>query len=240
LTVSNKLTHEWFTGAGTDTEFTVPFDYLQGETSCIGVLAYDTTDPENYALIPFALGSEYIIDESSFPETKVVTTDPLPVNRKLYIYRQTEEVQNTSVESEYTFPAESMQDYMDRTTYLLQELFAITNRAILNSPESIEAGTGIELGDIFDKVKTIVKIDLGTTTSYDANANDVISVTNDIDVLINLPVGEAKDTITVYANSSGIVTIVGTINGITNYEMASNNPASVTLFCLSAGDWIII
>lgn len=240
MTVSNQTISAWFKNTGTDTSFSLPFDYLEGEESVIGVNLYDASDTDNLVKVSISEGVDYSIDSTSFPATSVEFSSPLPANHWLYIYRETHPVQETKVDTTYTFPAESMQEYMDRTTYLIQELFGITDRAIINSPESVENGTSVGIDDVVTSAVTIRQIVDPAIISYTPADGDILVIKNNIPLTINLPTGSAKDTIVIATQSSSDVTVVGLVNGVANDILIGDNYSSCTYLCVAPNEWIKI
>jgi hypothetical protein len=155
-------------GNGVDSLFGVNFSYLEGETSSIIAELWDYTDPDNPSQQSYVLNVDYSIDESAYPATNILTTIPVPSNFKIFIYRNTPKIQTTSLMNG-AFPAESVEDMVDRISFMAQEVDAKMGRAILNPI----GGPTVDISDILDN-----------TDNIDANTTNI--ATNTIDIAANL------------------------------------------------------
>lgn len=137
MSYSNPNVGNIYNGNGSDTIFGVNFDYFEAETSVIQVELWDyDTDPLLPVKQSFVLGVDYTIDESGYPATNVVTTVAVPNNYKLYIYRSTTPIQSTSY-ANGAFPAESVEEQLDKTTQIAQENRWLNEKAV-KLPKIIE------------------------------------------------------------------------------------------------------
>lgn len=131
MSYSNPTVEITYNGNGSDQSFSVNFYYLEGVTSVIQVELWNYTNPEVPVKESFVLGVDYTIDESNYPNTLVNTTDPVAVDYKLVIYRQTVPVQTTNLVNG-AFPAESVEEGLDKNMMATQEQYAKLDRALLN------------------------------------------------------------------------------------------------------------
>lgn len=131
MSFSNPNVELEYNGNGSDDTFGVNFTYLEGETSSIAVELWDYTDPDLPVQQSFVLNVDYTIDESGYPATNVVTTLPVPVDFKIFIYRNTPKIQPSNFVNG-PFPAESVEEAIDRIAFIGQENAAKLGRAILN------------------------------------------------------------------------------------------------------------
>lgn len=131
MSFSNPNVELTYNGNGSDDTFGVNFTYLEGETSSIMVELWDYTDPDLPVQQSFVLNVDYTIDESAYPATNVITTDPVPVDFKLVIYRETSKIQPASF-TNGPFPAESVEEAIDRIAFIGQENAAKLDRTITN------------------------------------------------------------------------------------------------------------
>ena len=174
MSYSNPNVELTYDGNGSDDTFGVNFTYLEGETSSIVVEQWDYTDPDNPSQQSFVLNVDYTIDESGYPATQVVTTVPVPVDFKLVVYRSTPKIQTTSLVNG-AFPAESVEEMVDRVSFMAQENDAKLDRAILNPI----AGPTLDMTDLLN-----IQSDVGQNqTDIATNASDI--ATNAADITAN-------------------------------------------------------
>lgn len=131
MSYSNPNVTITYNGNGSDQSFGINFHYLEGVTTVIQVELWNYTNPEVPVKESFVLGVDYTIDESNYPNTLVNTTDPVAVDYKLIIYRSTVPVQTTNFVNG-AFPAESVEESIDKVMMATQEQYEKLDRAILN------------------------------------------------------------------------------------------------------------
>jgi len=131
MSFSNTNVNITYDGNGADQSFGINFHYLKGVTTVIQVELWDYTDPDLPTKESFVLNVDYTIDESGYPNTLVNTTDPVAVDFKLIIYRQSVPVQ-TTIFVNGAFPAESVEEGLDKNMMVAQEYVDTMSRAIIN------------------------------------------------------------------------------------------------------------
>jgi hypothetical protein len=196
MSFSNPNVKISYDGNGADDTFGINFYYLEGDEESVIAELWDYTDSNNPVKQSFVDGVDYTVDASAYPNTEVVTTAPVPVNFKIFIYRVTESIQTASF-ANGAFPAESVEEAMDRLMMVSQELAETLSRTI-TSPLG---GTLIDPQDIADAAALVPivnqnVIDIATNTAGIAtnagniatNAGDIATNTGDI-ATINSAIG---------------------------------------------------
>lgn len=130
MSYSNPNVELTYDGNGADQSFSVNFHYQEGDP-VIQVELWDYSDPNVPTQSSFVEGVDYTIDESGYPNTVVNTTVAVPVNFKLLIYRSTTPIQTTSFVNG-SFPAESVEEAIDKVAMIAQEVAATLDRAVLS------------------------------------------------------------------------------------------------------------
>ena len=171
MSYSNPNVENTHIGNGTDTIFGINFYYQQGETSVIRVELWDYTSPLLPVQQSFILNVDYTIDESGYPSTNIVTAVPVSNDYKLIVYRSTIPIQTSNFVNG-AFPAESVEDALDRVTMIAQELDAILDRAIVNPI----GGPSFSYADLLDLEADVTQAQLDIIT----NANNITTNANDI------------------------------------------------------------
>lgn len=140
-----------YVGDDLATSFFINFAYIDEDS--VQVELYNTTDPDNPVQEAFIKGVDYTLADNL-----ITTTDPLPVDKKLLIYRRSSPVHETSY-STFQFPFSTVNNDLDYITQLAQENRRLLDTAILNPYYNYVANEGRQLTfeqlyDTFDSVAT--------------------------------------------------------------------------------------
>jgi hypothetical protein len=181
MSYSNPNVMITYEDTGAQLNFPINFYYLEGDPVIVAEL-WDYTDPTNPTQQSFVENIDYTIDESNYPDTEVVLASVVPADHKLIIYRSTLPIQLTSF-ANGAFPAESVEESIDKIAMVNQENTEILSRAILNPRHDPSAFTYSDLEDLAnvsdDQETRITQAELDIIT----NANNISS--NDIDIATN-------------------------------------------------------
>lgn len=188
MSFSNPNVKISYDGNGVDDRFGINFYYLEGDESVIQAELWDYTDVDNPVQQPFVLNVDYTVDATSYPNTEVVTTSPVPVDFKIFVYRSSPQVQSTSF-AQGAFPAESIEELFDKMVMHTQEQQEELGRCIQNSL----GGTQIDNDDIQAAVALIPRVDQ-----------------HDIDIAANLS-GIGVNSTNIASNVTAISTNAGNI-----------------------------
>lgn len=207
MSYSNPIVEVNYDGDGIVDSFAVPFAYLEGETADILVQLWDFTDPLLPIQLGYILNIDYTVDESGFPATIINTVTIPPVNFKLTIQRATPTIQTTNFATG-SFPAESVEEALDRAMFSNQEKEAVLDRAIVNP-----------IG-----ATPITTTDLQTTiTASVDNAADI--ATNMAGIIVNQSdIGTNQSAIA--TNASGVSTNAANVS--TNAADISTNASNIS------------
>ena len=182
MSFSNPNVELTYNGNGSDDTFGVNFTYLEGETSSIAVELWDYTDPDLPVQQSFVLNVDYTIDESGYPATNVVTTLPVPVDFKIFIYRNTPKMQPSNFVNG-SFPAESVEEAIDRIAFIGQENAAKLDRVIINPIGGPELDTTTILS--YESRITQNETDIAQNADDIAqNAADIAAISGDTVVIL--------------------------------------------------------
>jgi len=216
MSYSNPNVEITYDGNGADSSFGVNFHYLEGVTASIIVELWDYTDPDLPVKESFVLGVDYTIDESSYPNTLVNTTDPVAVDFKLIMYRQTIPIQTSNFVNG-AFPAESVEEGLDKVMMATQEQDAKMDRAILNPIGGPTISTEDFLEAIDDVNTNATNIGINAT-NIGQNAVDIANNSSNI----------STNTSAIAANASNISTLQSQVSLIANEVLVPYSTASST------------
>lgn len=159
-------------------EYSVNFYYLEGEDSVIQVELWDYTDAQNPIQQSFVLNVDYTIDSSNYPNTVVIPTDPVPDDFKLIIYRSHDGTQASNFVNG-AFPAESVEEAIDRATMNAQETKVSIGRALLNPI----GGPYLTTQDVVDAVADASAVEARVTQAEDDIATNTVSISDNADAI---------------------------------------------------------
>jgi len=220
MSYSNPIVESTYTGDGLVDNFNVLFDYLEGESSVIVVELWDYTDPNLPVQLPYVLNVDYTIDESGFPATEINTTVPPTAVQKLILYRSTPTIQPASFVNG-AFPAEGVEEGLDKAMFANQETEAVLDRALVNPV----GGPAITIADVQANVAGVAQ----NTADIATNAANISS--NDADIAINIG-NIASNSTNIGTNTGNIATNTGNIatntgNIATNTGDIATNAADI-------------
>jgi len=130
MTVPNTISGVVRIGDGVVTVFSFPFQVTSAEQ----VRVADIGDEQQVVDRP---GSDYTVSVNVDGAGGEVTfTTPVVDEQKIYIYRATEQTQLVSVSSQQRYDPKVIMAVWDRLTFMIQELNAKTERAVLAAPDT--------------------------------------------------------------------------------------------------------
>lgn len=216
MSYSNPNVELTYDGNGSDDSFSVNFHYLEGVTTSIIAELWDYTNPDLPVKESFVLGVDYTIDESNYPNTLVNTTVPVAVDFKLIVYRSTFPIQTSSFVNG-AFPAESVEEGIDKAMMATQEQSAKLDRALLNPI----GGPSLDIDQL------LAAIDQVNTNTTDISDNVNAIAVNVANIAINnSAIGANLAAIGV--NSASIVVLQGQVALIAPEVLIPLVTASVT------------
>jgi hypothetical protein len=126
MTVSNSTYRVSYNGDGSTTSFSIPFYFINN--SDLSVTKQNTDGSET----TFVLGSDYnLTGAGDLAGGTLTTTGTLASGEKITIERDAQFTQSTDYEPFGRFPAETLEQNVDKLTMLAQQVKALTDRAYL-------------------------------------------------------------------------------------------------------------
>lgn len=221
MSFSNPNVKISYDGNGADDRFGINFYYLEGSESVIQAELWDYSDPDNPSQQSFVDGVDYTIDSSSYPNTEVVTTAPVPVDFKIFIYRSSPQVQSTNF-VQGAFPAESVEESLDKLMMVAQEQQEELDRALKNSI----GGTQIDNQDLLDAIALEPRV-AQNETDISTNASDIGVNAGSIAINAGAIAGNTADIATnagnIATNAGDIATLQGQVASLTPDTIVSIN-----------------
>jgi len=160
MTVSVEQSRYSYNGDGSTTVFAVPFYFIVDSAVLVTKLDTNVTPNVETTLI---LGTDYNLtgagDLAGGSLTTIGSISPLPSGEKIVIERNAQYTQGTDYEPFGRFPAETLEQNLDKLTMLVQQVKALTDRVPL-----------------FDRTtaflnRTIEEPSTGKFIQWDANGN---------------------------------------------------------------------
>lgn len=137
-----------YVGNDTDDTFAIPFNFAA--TNTIGVKQFNIASGSPVS-VPLTLNVDYTVDLALAEVTLAV---PLPVNHRLYIYRETHDW-NEDTYATYQFPYTAVNVHMDKIFRRLQELETLIGKSLLLSDGAIANGDAATGDDFLVAQETI-------------------------------------------------------------------------------------
>jgi hypothetical protein len=196
----------------------ITFHYKEGTgEDVVKVELWDFTDPLDPQIQSFVLNVDYQIDEID-NEVDVLTA--VPADHKLIIYRESDAIQ-TSNYSNGAFPAESVEEGLDKVMLVAQENQEKLSRALI---DPIGLDTPTDITALSSQVATNTADIATNVIDIAANAANISS--NDTDIATNAG-NIATNTGDIATNTADIATNAGNI--ATNTADIATNAANIAL-----------
>lgn len=191
MSFSNTVLSATYSGDGTTKEFGVPFHYIKGD-GVIGVRQFDVSDPDSPVEKSISAGVEYTIDESGYPNTKIVFSTAPASDQEISVFRDSKTIQPTNY-VDFIFPPTTVERNFDRALHAVQE-----NRKALEELGLFEyyIDPSKPSGKLFELVESIVlgqrtnALGLEEVTSGGAitpSVNSIVLLKTTSAVTVNLP-----------------------------------------------------